>query len=102
MYYSHNTYTMATGHVLFYVWLSSLVMQVGESGGEAPRVSRGVWGAARPPHGGSSIQLGGSSKKYNLNLSVQGGVSGATGKTGSSYRSGGRGGKYWLRNLNQI
>ena len=30
-----------------------LRQEVGGSGGEAPWLSRGVWGAARPPKGGS-------------------------------------------------
>ena len=60
MYYGHNTYTMATGNVLFFVWLSSLVMQVGGSGGRSPPGKQGGFGGgAGPPNGGPSLQRGG-------------------------------------------
>ena len=62
MHYGHNTYTVATGHVLFYVWLSSLVMQVGGSEGEASRVGRGgLGGPQAPPTAGPPSNGGGSS-----------------------------------------
>ena len=71
MYNGHNTYTMATGHVLFYVWLSSLVMQVGGSGGRSPPGKQGGFGgAAGPPNGGPSFQRGaGPPNKSLLNKS---------------------------------
>ena len=34
-------------------------VMVERSGGEAPQLSRGVWGAARPPKGGSPFNRGG-------------------------------------------
>ena len=47
MYYGNSTETMAKGHVLVYVWLSSLAMQVGGSG--AAKVRTGGLGGLAPP-----------------------------------------------------
>ena len=51
--------TMVTVHVSCPIWLSPFARRSGGPGGEAPRLSRGVWGAARPPKGGSPSTGGG-------------------------------------------
>ena len=42
--------TMLIAHVSYTVGLVFLAVEAGGLGGEAPQVSRGVWGAARPPN----------------------------------------------------
>ena len=49
IYYRHNTYATARGHILFYVWLNFSAMQIGKSGGRTPPDNHKLLGGRRPP-----------------------------------------------------